>query len=116
MAPGVVGRQPGRVCVALARKLQEQFPEKRLRDPANETEIVIPLLWTADHLWPATGYYRTDRRADCWRWEGMARAVRPDGTTWNAGSVGGYTTMTDLCRPGDLTWHPGGEITHASDG
>jgi hypothetical protein len=106
--------KPGRLRVALAEKLQAQFPSLSVQGPDGSI-TVIPLLFEAEKLYPATGYYRTDSRADVWRWEGTVQGVRADGRTFNLQGIGGYTTMTELCRKGDLTWHPDGEITRSAE-
>lgn len=104
----------GRVCVALAKKLQAQFPSIMVGSGSifDKAPRVIPLLWLPENLFPATGAYRTDWRQDCWRWEGFGHGLRDDGTTYPTWTVGGYTTMTDLIKPGTLTIHEDGEVTN----
>jgi hypothetical protein len=114
LAQDMSSRLPGRVCVALAKKLQAQFPSIRLEGNAfdDTPPTLIQLEWPADRLYPATGSYRTDVRLDCARWEGFGLAVRPDGTRWTFWSIHGYTKMSDLIGPGTLTIHPDGEVTN----
>jgi hypothetical protein len=105
-----VSRHRGRVCVALAAKMQQQFPFTEFLD-MNREVVRVPLLWEAANLYPALGCYRTDTTYDCWRWEGWCKGVREDGTHYNMWHVGGYTTMTELIRPGELTIGTDGEVT-----
>lgn len=105
-----MARHRGRVVRALAAKLQAQFPAIVFLDVDRQTRE-IPLRWLPEQLYPATGAYRTDTRLDCWRWEGWAQGVKEDGSTYSAWAVGGYTRMSDLIRPGELTIAADGEVT-----
>lgn len=102
-------RKPGRVCVALAKKMQENFPELHYKD--FDREWSIKLTWLPENFFPARGYYRTDYRADCARWEAAAVVIREDGSRYTHSVVQGYTRMSDLIKKGDLVWHSDGEIT-----
>lgn len=62
-------------------------------------EIGVTARFEAEHLRPATGYWRTDIRADVYRWEGSGEKQIEDGT-WMGISVDSWDTMTDCVRHG----------------
>lgn len=106
--------KPGRVRVALAKKLQAQFPSVTFAEYRGGPKTTIPMRWLPEHLYPSTGFYRTNSSADCARWEGSALGVREDGSTYTMRGVYGWQTMSDLIKPGDLTLHADGQVTNES--
>jgi hypothetical protein len=70
----------------------------------------LALTWEAEHLYPASGRYRTDWRMDCARWEGSARHYRPDGTFWTVLTVHSYTPMRDLIKAKGFAISANGEV------
>lgn len=53
----------------------------------------------AEALRSAAGYWRTDYRADTYRWEGQCRVRLSDGS-WMAFGLDSWDTMTDCVRSG----------------
>lgn len=78
----------GRVRERLARMLEAAF-----------TAIGEEASVQASELRPATGYWRTDHRADAFRWEGRCRVRLKDGT-WTVRGLDSWDTMTDCVRSG----------------
>jgi hypothetical protein len=97
---------PGRVRKRLAKKLQHQFPT---------TDRGLPLTWSPENLYPATGAHRTDALMDCAAWEGVAMHVRDDGTWHPCIRVHGYMTMTRLLRARRLSISPENEVFDPGD-
>jgi hypothetical protein len=99
--PIAAGHRCGRVRQALARKLQQQFPE--LVTVIGGVERRTPLLWLPDQLYPATGNWRTNRVAmDVWCWNGYGVTVNAEGKQAIVLSIGSYTSMSELIKPGTL--------------
>lgn len=80
-------RGPGRVRQKLAEMLA-----KRLSDDG------LPCRVSPDDLHAAQGHYRTDWRADCYRWEGSVGAYVGDGDKTVSRRVYSYSPMTDCIR------------------
>lgn len=95
-----MARNPGRICVKLAKLLQASFP----------VQGSLALTWSAEWLYPATGAYRTNQMLDVYRWEGFARHYREDGSYMTVVSVGSYETMTNLVKFNTLTISASGEV------
>lgn len=74
-------RQPGRVRVALAKKL-----EKTLSEISGLTVTVDPL-----DLVPASGYWK---QADVMRWEGRVRIVTKHERAFDHVGIGSWDSMT----------------------
>lgn len=55
-----------------------------------------------EKLWPAQGYWRTDFRADVYRWEGQIEILRHG--QWAVTSVASWDPMTDVVRGFDWEW------------
>lgn len=67
-----MSRHRGRVCVALAAKMQKQFPFTEFVG-MNREVVRVPLLWEAANLYPALGCYTT-----------MTELIRPGNLTIGA--------------------------------
>jgi hypothetical protein len=92
----------GRVRKRLARMLAERFK-------ADGYEVRID----PEKLWPAEGFWRSDSRADCHRWDGVMEVYDERGPTvtyytgdgtvkssgkWQPVSLGSYSRMTDCLK------------------
>lgn len=93
--------KPGRVRVKLAKLLQTSFPE---------AAGGLHLTWEPEHLYPATGSYRTNVMLDCMRWEGFARHYRADGSYFTVWGVGSYIPMSQLIKAERLEISESGEV------
>lgn len=90
----------GSTRLKLAALLQHSFPKK------GDLEIT----WEADHLFPATGSYRSNINLDCCRWTAYAKHYRADGSSFTIMSVHSYTTMTELIKYKELYLSDSGEV------
>lgn len=62
------------------------------------------VVWLAEDLHIASGFWRTNVNADVWRWNAYSRFVRDDGTLGGtAHGVGSYTPITELIKSKHLT-------------
>lgn len=98
-------RRAGRVRHALAKLLSSELS----RD--GHLVRVDP-----EKLWPAEGYWRSDHRADCYRWEGQievfdpkapevkyysaGEVVRQREAGWRLVQVASYERMSDILKRG----------------
>lgn len=84
---------PGRVRLKLAQMLAEKLA-------ADGYDVVF----NPETLYPATGWWRTDSRADCFRWEGsFMRRFTPDGN-WLQCSIASWRPMTECLKGFEYHW------------
>jgi len=87
----------GRTRQRLAKLLQKSFPLNAAG---------VKLTWLPEHIYPATGAYRTNRLIDCYRWTAYGYHYRADGTFYAAMTVDSYETMTELVKATNLVLAP----------
>jgi hypothetical protein len=78
----------GRTRQRMAALLQREIP----------TLNGAPIIWTAENVRPAQGWYRTDPRADCYRWSAIAHGAESNLVL----SVDSWHTMTEILKAGSL--------------
>lgn len=90
----------GRVRRKLAELLQREFPECGGQ----------AVIWDAQKITAATGWYRTSRHHgnDSYRWNAFAIFKRTGNTAY---AIGSYDTMTECLKAGCLVMHSDGEIS-----
>jgi hypothetical protein len=82
---------PGRVRVRLAEMLAARLHADG-----------YTVRFNPETLRPAQGYWRTDFRADVYRWEGSFEIYRHE--EWTQVMVDSWSTMTDCIRGFDYEW------------
>ncbi len=91
-----MSKSPGYKVRRLAALLQKSFPDRN----------GLPVRWNPDEIYPAQGRWRSDPRADVWRWNAYASYIGPDGKNQGtAYAVGSYATITELIKESHLELH-----------
>ena len=90
----------GRTRQKLTELLQHSFPKK------GDYNIT----WEPEHIFPATGSYRSNINLDCCRWTAYGKHYRSDGSSFNIISIHSYTTMTELIKYKELYMSDNGEV------
>ena len=90
----------GRTRRKLAELLQKEFPACGGQ----------PIIWDAERITAATGWYRTSGHHgnDSYRWEAFSRFERSGNVALVASC---YDTMTECVNLGHLIMHPDGEVS-----
>jgi hypothetical protein len=65
---------------------------------AFKTQFDLELRLDPKDLHPAEGYWRSDVRADCQRWEGFGQIKHPETGNWMGVTLDSWSTMTSCLK------------------